>query len=250
MPRGSGSPTSTCVYRIGFLKPVSSWISSTRPVTSGPVTSEGRWISSTSRPMRTKVASRVSTVVPAGMSTYSASQPMGTLTCSAPPGDGWSLFHPECRGETDVALDDVAYVADARPELQGAFDAHAEREAGVLVGVDAARDEHPGVDHPAATPLDPARAVAMLGEPDVVLGRRLGEREVRRPPAGARVGAEQRPGQLVQRAAQVRHGQPAVDRQALDLVEDRGVRRVELVRAVDAAGRHDVDGRRPGQHRA
>ncbi len=80
MPLGSASPTSTWVYRIGFLKPVSSSISSTRPITSGPVTSPGRWISSTSRPRRTKVASSSSTVVPAGMSTYSASQPMGTLT--------------------------------------------------------------------------------------------------------------------------------------------------------------------------
>ena len=40
----------------------------------------GRWISSTSRPSRTNALSRSSTDVPAGTSTYSASQPMGTLT--------------------------------------------------------------------------------------------------------------------------------------------------------------------------
>ena len=80
--------------------------------------------------------------------------------------------------EPDVALDDVAHVADAGAELQGALDAHAEREAGVLLRVDAAGDQHPRVDHPAAAPLDPARAVAVLGEPDVELRRRLGEREV------------------------------------------------------------------------
>src|SRR4029453_13717721 len=77
------------------------------------------------------------------------------------------LLHSECLREPDVALDDVAHVADAGAELQGAPDAEAEGEAGVLLRVDAAGDEDPRVDHPAATPLDPARAVAVLGEPDV-----------------------------------------------------------------------------------
>src|SRR3954453_17044374 len=186
-------------------------------MTSGPVTGSGRWISSTSRPRRTNAVSRSSTVVPAGTSTYSASQPMGTLTARLPQRPrrrpltsdrNRSLLHSKSHGEPDVALDDVAHVADAGAELQGAFDAHAEREAGILLGIDAGGDEHPRVDHPAATPLDPARTVAVLGEPDVELGRRLGEREVGRPPAGDRVGAEQRPGQVVEGAAQVRHGQP------------------------------------------
>ena len=55
---------------------------------------------------------------------------------------------------------------------------------------------------------------------------------------------------MVERAAQVRHGEAAVDGQALDLVEDRGVRRVELVGPVDPAGRDDVDRRRARQHGA
>src|SRR4051794_19378684 len=150
MPRGSDSPTSTRVKRIGFLKPVSSSISSTLPTTSGPVTSSGRWISSTSSPRRTKAVSRSSTDVPAGTSTYSASQPIGTLTLLPHACDGWSLFHPECSCEADVALDDVAHVADAGAELQGALDTHAEREPGERFRVDAAGDEDPRVDHPAA----------------------------------------------------------------------------------------------------
>src|SRR3954468_4358139 len=226
LPPAPSSPTSTWQYRIGFLKPVSSSISSTRPTTSGPVTGSGRWISSTSRPSRTKAASSSSAVVPAGMSTYSASQPMGTLTasprCSAARSlrsslagarrDAHSLLHPECAREPDVALDDVAHVADPRAELQRPLDPHAEGESGVLLRIDAAGDEHPRVDHAAASPLHPARPVAVLREPDVELRRRLGEREVRGPPAGDRLGAEQQAGQVVQRAAQVRHRQAAVDR--------------------------------------
>src|SRR3954453_12413926 len=109
---------------MGFLKPVSSSMSSTLPTTSGPVTCSGRWISSTSSPSRTNAVSRSSTDVPAGTSTYSASQPMGTRITLSPPRDGWSLLNPECSSETDVALDDVAHVADTGAELQGALDAH------------------------------------------------------------------------------------------------------------------------------
>src|SRR3954453_16153806 len=119
---------------IGFLKPVSSSISRTVPTTSGPVTCSGRWISSTSRPRRTKAVSRSSTDVPAGMSTYSASQPMGTRITLSSPRDGWSLLYPERSCEPDIALDDVAHVADPRAELQRPLDAQAEREVGELLG--------------------------------------------------------------------------------------------------------------------
>ena len=42
---------------------------------------------------------------------------------------------------------------------------------------------------------------------------------------------------MLERAAQVRHREALVDRDALELVEHRGVRRVELVGAVHLAGR-------------
>ena len=54
-----------------------------------------------------------------------------------------------------------------------------------------------------------------------------------RPELGAR--------ERVQGAAQVRHGQPAIHRQALDLVEYRRVSGVELVGAEGAPDRDDVD---------
>lgn len=68
--------------------------------------------------------------------------------------------------------------------------------------------------------------------------------------AGPRLGAELGARERVERAPQVRHGQAAIHRQALDLVEDRGVGGVELVGAERAADRDDVDGQLAGQQRA
>ena len=147
-------------------------------------------------------------------------------------------------------------------EHQGAVDAHAEGEAGVALVVDAARGEHARVDHAAATPLDPAlalagaavlhgRALAAADEAaQVDLGAGLGEREVRRPEAGVHALAEHRRGEVVEGALEVGHRDALVDDEALDLVEHRAVRGVVLVGAEDAAGRDDVDGRLPGEHRA
>ena len=56
--------------------------------------------------------------------------------------------------------------------------------------------------------------------------------------------------EVVERAAQVRHGQALVDGEALDLVEDRGVRRVEVVGAEHLAGADDVDRRLALEHGA
>ena len=47
--------------------------------------------------------------------------------------------------------------------------------------------------------------------------------------------AEERPHHVQQRPLQVAHGDPAVDRKAFDLVEDRRVGRVGRVATVDAA---------------
>ena len=129
---------------------------------------------------------------------------------------------PKAAAEPHVALDHVAHVGDAVAELQGALDAHAEREAGVDVGVDAAGAQHVRVDHAAAAPLDPARAALLLREPHVHLGGRLGEGEVRRAQPGARLGAEHGAGERVERALEVRHRDADVHREALDLVRTPG----------------------------
>ena len=123
---------------------------------------------------------------------------------------------------------------------QRALDPHAEREAGIEPGVDARRLEHDRMHHAAAAPLDPAfgttrsawfaaglrrRTVADPAQ-QVHLGGRLREREVVGAKSRVHLVAEHRPSEQVERAAQVAHGQPAVDRQALDLVEHRRVRRI------------------------
>src|SRR6476620_799404 len=112
-----------------------------------------------------------------------------------------SDLHPELRAEPHVSLNDVVHVAHPVAQHERALDAQAEGEAGVAVGVDAARGEHAAVDHAAAAHLDPARATAgaavrVLAVADpaaaVDLGARLGEREVRRAQPGDGALAEQR----------------------------------------------------------
>ena len=56
--------------------------------------------------------------------------------------------------------------------------------------------------------------------------------------------AEHRRGEVVERALEVGHRQALVDREPLDLVEDRGVRGVQLVGAEDLARADDVDRQR------
>src|SRR6266545_3754081 len=229
IPRGAASPTSTWQYRIGFLVPATSSMASTRPTTSGPATVVRRSaIDSTSRPTRTSAASSSSALRSAGSSTYSRSQDSDTRT---------SDLHPERAGEPGVALDHVAHVRHPVAEHERALDAHAEGEPGVLVGIDAA-----------GAPLDPARPVPVLREPQVHLGRRFGEREVRRPQPRLRLRPEHGPREVVQRAPQVRHRDAAVDDKAFDLVEHRRVGRVQLVGAVHAPRADDVDRRPAVEH--
>ena len=69
---------------------------------------------------------------------------------------------------------------------------------------------------------------------DVDLDARLGEREEVRAQAHLALVAEDRPGEREQRALEVGERDVLVDREALDLVELRRVRRV-VVAPVDAA---------------
>ena len=64
------------------------------------------------------------------------------------------------------------------------------------------------------------------------------------------VGPEERAHEVQQRALQVGERDPVVDREALDLVEGRRVRRVDRVAPVDATRRDHVDGRVALLHRA
>src|SRR5262245_47488533 len=77
--------------------------------------------------------------------------------------------------ESDVVRPQVAQVVDAVEQKREAVDAEAEREAAPLLGIDAHVAEHLGVHHAAAAQLEPSEGRRV----DVVLGRGLGEREVR-----------------------------------------------------------------------
>src|SRR6478735_5299848 len=220
---------------------------STRPTTIGPARSPP-WIASSSRPTDTNDSATSAPVAPGARSVYSPSQLSGART---------SDLHPELLGEPGVALDDVAHVGHAVAQLQRALDAQPEREPGVDVRVDAAGAQHLAVDHARAAELYPPRSatgpagrvVAMADEADEVgLHARLGEREVRRPHPRPRALAEHHVDEVVDRSSQVRHGQALVDRQRLDLVEHRGMRRVEVVGPEHLARGDDVDRRGPLQH--
>src|SRR3954469_8396327 len=248
-------PTSTVHQRI--VLPFfcgSSAKSRTRPTTSGPVMSPP-WRSSSSRPTRTRLAATSAPPAPGARSVYSASQLSG-IRMSDP--------HPELLREADVALDDLVHALHPVAQLQRPLDAEPEGEPGVDVRVDAAGAQHLSVDHAGATELDPAGAtagaarlgaapglLAVAGEAEEVgLHARLGEREVVGADACARLLAEHDAHERVERAAQVGHREALVDSEALDLVEDRGVRGVEVVGAEDLAGGHDVGRRLLLEHRA
>src|SRR3712207_2816866 len=137
---------------------------------------------STSRPARSSAAP---------ISSAEAVRP-GTSVRSQETGTRTSGLRPERQREALVALVEVADVGDAVAEHQRAVQAHAEGEAGVALGIDAAGAQHGRVDHAAAAPLDPALARADAarlatrlgrGAPagealQVELGGRLCEREV------------------------------------------------------------------------
>src|SRR5207244_6244266 len=78
----------------------------------------------------------------AGASTYSRSHEIGT-------------FISELPQEGEVVLIEAPDVRDAVLQHRDALDAHAERETGVRLGIDAAVLEHLRMDHAAAEDLHP-----------------------------------------------------------------------------------------------
>ena len=243
--RGSPSPTSTFVSwslsAFGCLP-----ASSTLPTTKCP-----KLPSASATPRRTmrSTSQLVKTSRRASSSTGSVE-----LDVLAEPGDG--DLHQNCPRIAEVVLPERAQVGQAVPEHGDALDPEAEREALPLVRVEADVAEHVGVDPAGAAHLDPAgvlahRAALAVAEEagDVELDRRLGEREEARAHAHLALRPEQLAEELQHRAAQVGERDPAVDGEALDLLERRRVRRVRRVAPVDATRRDHVDRRLPRQHR-
>src|ERR1041384_6312247 len=99
----------------------------------------------------------------------------------------WLRTWSELLQEPHVTLVVELDVVDAVAKHRHALEPHAEREAGVLLGVDLHVREDLGIDHAGPADLDPARALAHPAAAahaeaalHVDLGARLNEREVAR----------------------------------------------------------------------
>ena len=130
----------------------------------------------------------------------------------------------ELREEAHVALVEQADVGNAVAQHGDALRPHAEGEAGVPLGVDAAVLEHLGMHHAAAEDLHPAGALAGGAAAaaaelaaHVHLGRRLGEREERGPEAHLGGRREELPREVRQRRLEVHEGDALVHGEPLDL---------------------------------
>src|SRR6516165_6716784 len=247
------SETATRQYLIGFFTSASSSTDSTWATTTPRMSCPTDSTDSTSSPAPVSRRETSVTSTGSGSRAYSRSQESGTRM---------SDLRPERPAEPDVAVYRVPDLGQPVRDHQAALDAEAEREPAVAVGVDAAGDQHPGIDHAAASDLDPAlrpahptRIAARLGRSaaaDVAFHRyvtgRLGEREVVGPEPRAQPHAEHRVHERLDRPAQVGHGQALVHREPLDLVEDRAVRGVQRIVPVDPARADHVQRRRAGQH--
>src|SRR5262245_1680404 len=272
-PHGSSEPTpayGTIMPAAMMREPQTTRVVPSPYSTSASWSRSASWCGSTWR-MR---ATRTPTTSPPGASTPSTSSPswLSAATSSSTGASAGVKSRIQDSGarirsdsvssipteEAHVVLEERADLVDAVADHRDALEAEAEREPLPLLGVDADRGEHVGVDHPAAAQLDPPRvrahAAALAVAEDAAdgeLGRRLGVRE--------EVGSEARLHGLVveelarerlDRAEEVGHREVAVDRQALDLVEHRRMTRVERLVAVRAPGRDHVDRRCAGLHGA
>src|SRR3954451_10509608 len=124
--------------------------------------------------------------------------------------------------EAEVVVPERADAGDRVTQLRRPLDAHAEREARVLLGAPADELVEVGVDHAGAAHLDPARVLAdrtartaAVEARDVRLHRRLREWEVVRTEADVAIGAVELPHHVEQRSLQVGHRDALVDREPL-----------------------------------
>src|SRR6185295_6737450 len=175
-----------------------------------------------------------------------------TRIFTAPP--SWSGSYRELFEEAQVVLVEEADVVDPVLQHRHALHPHAEREAGVLLGVVADGLEHRRVHHAAAENLEPSRLLARAAPraaaraaADVDLGARLGVGEEAGTQPHLHV-AEERPQHRFERPLQVRERDPLADDEPLELLEHRRVTEIEVVAAVDAPGHDDAHRRRERLH--
>ena len=130
-----------------------------------------------------------------------------------------------------------------------AVEAHAEGEAGDLLGVEegvtasfADSGEDGGIDHAAASDFDPAGFFAFGFELHIDLEAGLGEGEEVRAEADGGAGAEDLAEEEFQRAFEVGEGDVFVHVEGFDLIENAEVGGVDLIAAVGSTGGDDADG--------
>lgn len=135
-------------------------------------------------------------------------------------------------------------VVDVIHQSAHAFEAEAECEAGINRRINSARPKNIRMDHSRAAELYPASAFAWTAAltvdltgsvtakaREIELGRRLGEREVRRPKSRDSVGAIHPFEPLGNCPFQMRHRDAFVDTEAFQLVKHRCMRHVGRVAA-------------------
>src|SRR5688572_16781987 len=165
--------------------------------------------------------------------------------------------------KSQVVLKKQANIVDAVFQHGDAFDAHAEREAGYLLGIVADELEHRRIDHAGAEDFQPARrlaypaaltglartAAAADHALNVDLRAGLGKREEARTESDGELAAEDLAQEMSQHTFQVGKRDGIVDHEPFDLMEHRRVRRVVVV-AIDRAGHDDLQRRPAALHGA
>src|SRR5579883_3515469 len=141
-------------------------------------------------------------------------------------------------------------VVDAIPEHGQTLDSHTECKPAPFLGIDADAPENIGIDHAAAEQFQPAAITASAAAAafakwalTVEFGAGLGEGEEVGTKTRFERFAEKRPDKSAQGSLQLSHGNVAIDKQTLDLMEKRVLAGVYLFVAINPPGRNDAQGR-------
>lgn len=125
-----------------------------------------------------------------------------------------------------VILKEIANVANVVAKHGNPFDTHAQREAGVHVGVDAALGEHVGVDHPCPEDFEPTGSFAdgasfamAYFAADIYLSAGFGEGEIAGAETGFYILPEHLLREVVERLLEVSERDVFVDVESLNLMK-------------------------------
>jgi hypothetical protein len=145
--------------------------------------------------------------------------------------------------KTHVVFKKEPQITDIKPAHGKTLYADAESKARIFVRIDPAARKNLRMHHSRAKKLDPALILAHAAARasafkalNIDFAGRFGLREVVRPEARFDILTVKALHQRIQRALKVAHGNAPVHDKTFDLMKHRGMRRVNLVFSVDAAG--------------